>query len=63
MNKEIIKDTIGPFYITEEETNLLLAGKGPEAFSEEFRIMADKIGLFDWPKGLPRNIRAIINNK
>jgi epoxyqueuosine reductase len=60
LNKAALKDIIGPLYFSEEETELLLAGKGPEAFSEEFRGMADRIGLFDWPEALPRNIRAIM---
>lgn len=61
LNKEVANDIIGPFNFTEEETAMLLEGKGPEAFSEEFRKVADKIGLYDWPEALPRNIKAVID--
>ena len=51
----------GPICFLEEETMMLLEGKGLETFSEDFSTMSDKIGLFDWAKGLPRNIKAIID--
>ncbi|HWT75412.1 MAG TPA: hypothetical protein VN258_11960 [Mobilitalea sp.] len=39
---------------------MLLDGKGPEDFSEDFLQKVNRIALFDWKEGLPRNIRAII---
>ncbi len=61
LNAKTAKDTIGPIRFNEVETSMLLEGKRPEAFSEEFMKKANIIALFDWSDGLPRNIRAIIN--
>jgi len=60
LNDPAYKDVIGPICFSEEETTKLLDGKRLEDFSEEFKIKAEQIGLFDWPEGLPRNIRAIM---
>lgn len=60
MNKSIINDKIGPITFTEEETSMLLDGKGPEDFSQEFLDKINNLGLFDWRDALPRNIKAII---
>ncbi|HKM20477.1 MAG TPA: 4Fe-4S double cluster binding domain-containing protein [Lachnospiraceae bacterium] len=46
--------------ISEEETEMLLAGKRKEDFPEEFIKRTDMIGLFAWDVTLSRNIRAII---
>jgi epoxyqueuosine reductase len=61
MNAAVSKNKIGPVCFSEEETVMLLAGKGSEDFPEEFRRRADSIGLFYWRDGLPRNIRAIMH--
>lgn len=63
MNATVKANKIGLFRFSEEETDMLLAGKGPESFSEEFREVADMIGLFYWKEGLPRNMKAIIENE
>jgi epoxyqueuosine reductase len=60
LNATVSKDIIGPICVTEEETQRLLEGKGPEYFTPQFMENAKKIGLFNWSQGLPRNIRAII---
>lgn len=60
LNSKVAKDTIGSIRITEEETEMLLQGKGPEDFSQEFLWKVRRLALFDWKDGLPRNIRAII---
>ena len=39
---------------------MLLEGKGANDFSQEFLKNVNKIGLFDWAEGLPRNLLAII---
>lgn len=60
MNASVAKDTIETICFTQEETKMLLEGKGPEDFSEDFLTKVDRIALFDWSQGLPRNIRAIM---
>ncbi len=47
--------------IFEEETEMLLAGKGKDDFPQEFIERTDIVGLFAWNVALGRNIRAIID--
>lgn len=61
MNKDIAKDVIGPICFSEEEISMIFSGKKQEDFSEEFSKRANLIGLFDWPQGIARNIRAIMD--
>jgi epoxyqueuosine reductase len=60
MNAAVVKNTIGPIHFSEEETELLLQGKGLEAFTEEFKTKVRNLDLFRWSEGLPRNIKAVI---
>jgi epoxyqueuosine reductase len=60
LNASVIEDTIDTISFSEEETRMLLQGKGPEDFSQEFLKRIEKINLFYWKDGLSRNIRAII---
>lgn len=60
MNSCLTEDTVDPILITEEETKLLLQGKGSEDFPKEFLDRVAKIDLFSWKDGLARNIRAVI---
>lgn len=49
-------------YLSEEEIHILLAGKkNDEGLSQDFKEKAKLLGLFRWPDGLTKNIRAIIN--
>ena len=53
-------EVIRTLEISEEETEMLLAGKGKDDFSQEFLERAAVIDLFAWNATLARNIRAII---
>ncbi len=57
---QVPNEVIQTLDISEEETEMLLAGKGRDDFSEEFIERTDIIGLFAWSVALGRNIRAII---
>ncbi len=60
MNASVVSDQLETIYLSEEETLMLLEGKGANDFSQEFLKNVNKIGLFDWAEGLPRNLLAII---
>jgi epoxyqueuosine reductase len=49
--------------IPEKFTRMLLEGKKKDEFPMEFVKLGDHIGLFDWPDGIPRNIKAIMREE
>ena len=48
--------------ISEEETQMILDGKGEADFTEEFNKRTAILALFRWSAGLSRNVRAIIES-
>lgn len=63
LNASVVEDNIDGITFTEEETRMLLQGKGPEDFPKEFLNKVEKIDLFKWKNTLSRNMRAIMESK
>lgn len=60
MNKEQSKVLGDPILFDESETNMLLSGTPFEGYSESLRKKAKYLGLNQWPDGIAKNIKALI---
>jgi epoxyqueuosine reductase len=60
MNKEQVKHVVGPIQFTESETQMLLSGVHVEEFSASLKKKAHYLGFHQWPDGIARNIRVLI---
>ncbi len=63
MNKDFIHKTIGPIRFSEEETEMVLAGRRLEEFPPELQRKAKMLGLDEWLASIPRNIRVLMEEK
>jgi len=63
MNKDVVKDCIGPVSFSEEEVTLLLNRSDKKVYTQDFLSRAEQVGMFDCEEGLVRNIRAIIEQQ
>lgn len=59
MNFEQIDNVIDNISFTEEETDMLLAGKPINTFSKGFRAKIYMLGINDWYKAIPRNLKTL----
>lgn len=59
MNSGQLDNFIENILFTEEETDMLLAGKPVETFSEESRAKIYLLGIDEWYEAIPRNLKAL----
>lgn len=59
MNHAQLDNVIDSISFTEEETNMLLAGKPIDTFSEEFKTKVYMLGIDQWYKAIPRNLKTL----
>ncbi|WBW95919.1 4Fe-4S double cluster binding domain-containing protein [Oceanirhabdus sp. W0125-5] len=59
MNYEQLDNFIESISFTEEETNMLLKGEPIETFSTESKRKIYMLGLDDWYKAIPRNLKTL----
>lgn len=60
MNKEYVNNVIGPIEFNEDETDLLLSGSPFDQFSPDLKQKSTKLGLYQWPDAIPRNLRTLL---
>ena len=60
MNREQVKNIVGPTTFTESETAMLLLGIRVEQFPDSLKKKAQYLGLHQWPEGIARNINVLI---
>ncbi|MBI9093023.1 MAG: 4Fe-4S binding protein [Desulfobacterium sp.] len=60
MNKEQKNNVVGPIRFTESETNNLISGVGFEDDSDSFQKKAKYLGFHQWPDGIAKNIKVLI---
>ena len=60
MNGEQLENVAGPVHFTESETAQLMAKAPFEEFPESFRKKAMYLGLQQWPDGIAKNIKVLI---
>jgi epoxyqueuosine reductase len=59
MNKDQIKNVVGPLHFTESETNMLLSGLHLEKQPVSFKQKIKYLGLHQWPEGISKNIKTL----
>lgn len=59
MNDQQVDQVVESISFTEEETDLLLAGKRIETFSEDMKAKIRLLGMGDWYGAIPRNLRVL----
>lgn len=59
MNREQLNNVMEDICFTEEETNMLLEGKPIDTFSEEFKAKVYMLGINEWYKAIPRNLKTL----
>ena len=62
MNNEHKKEVVGPVRFTESETNRLMSGNRSDDDSDLFQKKARYLGLHQWPDGIAKNIKILIEN-
>lgn len=60
MNTKQTKHVVGPIYFTESETHDLLSGIRIEEYSGALKKKATYLGLHQWPDGIVKNIRVLM---
>ena len=60
MNKDQIKEVVGPIQFTESETNMLLSGLAYEKQPRSLKQKVKYLGLHQWPDGIAKNIETLI---
>lgn len=59
MNYKQMDTVIENISFTEEETNMLLAGKATDSFSNEFKRKIYRLGINKWYDAIPRNLKTL----
>lgn len=59
MNRPFSLNVPELFRFNDEETGMILAGRGVESFPPELKRKAMRLGLHRWPEGIPRNLRIL----
>ncbi len=59
MNKDYLRNTIGPIHFSEEETEMLLSGSPWDTFSPALKQKSKLLGLDQWLGCIPRNLQAL----
>ncbi|MBN1649547.1 MAG: 4Fe-4S binding protein [Spirochaetales bacterium] len=62
MNMEQVKQVAAPVQFSESETELLLSDAGFREYPASLQKKAFYLGLHQWPDGLARNIRVLIES-
>ncbi len=63
MNHEQLDKVIDYISFSEEETNMLLAGKPIDTFSKELKEKVLMLGLDEWYSAIPRNLKTLFEQK
>ena len=61
MDRDYLKQVIGPVQFSEEETELLLAGSSSDAFSPVLNQKSKLLGLEPWLENMPRNLKVLFD--
>ena len=61
LNQDYVHDIIGPICFSEEETQMLLAGRQWEETPPEMQRKAKLLGLDEWWANIPRNLRVLMD--
>jgi epoxyqueuosine reductase len=59
MNKDQIKNTVGPIHFTESETDMLLSGLRYEKQPASLKQKVKYLGLHQWPDGISKNMKTL----
>ncbi|MBN1799709.1 MAG: hypothetical protein JW822_14125 [Spirochaetales bacterium] len=59
MNKDQIKNVVGPIHFTESETNMLLSGLNYEQQPVSLKKKVNYLGLHQWPDGISKNLKTL----
>lgn len=63
MNKEVRNNVIGPIRFSEEETEMIMAGRKFEEFNPPLKKKIKALGMNKWLAAIPRNIKILIDQQ